>query len=297
MPQPSSRTWIAFLTVIATWGSSYLFIRLAVASFTPVGLVMTRFGLASLVCALIAVARHESFPRGETALRFAAVGMLMMTGSNSLTAFAQHSVSSGLTGVMHSLGSVWLAALGSLGAFGADVPRTPRRAWWGVGLGVAGVVLLLWPSDGKLWAEPSGIAALLLSTFLFAGASVLQRRTQARVENGLFSQLALQMAGGAALAGVLATHFGVLHAPVTVSSALAMGVLTVFASVVGFGAFAIVLRDWPPARAGSFGVVNPVVAVLLGVIVLKEALTLQMVLGALVTLAGVAWVQRVTARG
>ena len=296
MQQPP-RTWIAFLTVIAAWGSSYLFIRLAVTSFTPVGLVLTRFGLASIICALIAVARQERFPTGTTALRFAAVGMLMMTGSNSLTAYAQHSVSSGLTGVMHSLGSVWLAALGSLGAFGADVPRTPKRAWWGVALGVCGVVLLLWPSDGKLWAEPSGIAALLLATFLFAGASVLQRRTQAKVVNGLFSQLSVQMAGGAALAGLLSLHFGVLHAPLNPTSVMAIAVLTSFASVLGFAAFAIVLRDWPPARAGSFGVVNPVVAVVLGVTVLREPLTTQMVLGALVTLAGVAWVQRVTARG
>ncbi len=66
------------------------------------------------------------------------------------------------------------------------------------------------------------------------------------------------------------------------------------ASVAGFG---VVLREWPPARAGSFSVVNPVVAVLLGVIVLNEPLTLQMVFGAAVTLGAVAWVQRVTARG
>jgi drug/metabolite transporter (DMT)-like permease len=295
--QPQSRTWLAFFTVIAAWGSSYLFIRLAVASFTPVGLVMTRFGLASVLCALIAVARHERFPSGVVALRFAAVGMMMMTGSNALTAFAQGSVSSGVTGVMHSLGSVWLAALGSFGAFGADVPRTPRRAWWGVVGGVLGVVMLLWPGDGQVRAAPIGIGALLLATFIFAGASVLQKRTQVLGQSGLFSQLAVQMAGGSALAGLLSLHFGVLHAPLTAVSGGAIVVLTLFASVAGFAAFAIVLKDWPPARAGSFGVVNPVVAVLLGVVVLNEPLTLQMVLGAGVTLSAVAWVQRVTARG
>ena len=294
---PPSRTWFAFFTVIAAWGSSYLFIRLAVTSFTPVGMVMTRFGLASLLCAGIAVARHEVFPSGRIALRFATVGMMMMTGSNALTAFAQHTVSSGITGVVHSLGSVWLAALGSLGAFGPDVPRTPRRAWWGVALGVAGVALLLWPENGRVHGEAIGIAALLLATFLFAGASVLQRRTQALGTAGLFGQLAVQMAGGSALAGILSLHFGVLHSPLTVTSGASIAVLTVFASVAGFAAFAVVLRDWPPARAGSFGVVNPVVAVLLGVVVLGEPLTVRMVLGALVTLGAVAWVQRVTARG
>ena len=295
--QPQSRTWLAFFTVIAAWGSSYLFIRLAVASFTPVGLVMTRFGLAAALCALLAVARSERFPAGKVALRYALVGMMMMTGSNTLTAWAQRSVSSGITGVMHSLGSVWLAALGSLGAFGPGVPRTPTRAWWGVVGGVLGVALLLWPADGQVRADPLGIGALLLATFIFGGATVLQRRTQKLDESGLFAQLAVQMAGGAALAGLLVLHFGVLHAPITPTSGAAIAVLTVFPSVAGFAAFAVVLKEWPPARAGSFGVVNPVVAVLLGVLVLDEPITLEMVLGAVVTLGAVAWVQRVTARG
>ncbi len=295
--QPQSRTWLAFLTVIASWGSSYLFIRLAVASFTPVGLVMTRFGLAAVICALIAVARNERFPTGMVALRYAAVGMMMMTGSNALTAWAQRYVSSGITGVMHSLGSVWLAALGSLGAFGPEVARTPRRAWWGVVGGVVGVALLLWPTEGQVRADPLGIGALLLSTFIFGGATVLQRRTQAIDQSGLFAQLSVQMAGGAALAGLLVLHFGVLHAPITPTSGAAITVLTLFPSVAGFAAFAVVIKEWPPARAGSFGVVNPVVAVMLGVLVLDEPLTLQMVMGALVTLGAVAWVQRVTAKG
>ncbi len=290
------RAWLAFITVIATWGSSYLFIRLAVASFTPFGLVLTRFSVAAAVCAAIAMMRGETFPRGKTALRFAIAGMMMMTGSNALTAFAQQTVSSGITGVMHSLSSVWLAALGSLGAFGAEGGAAPRRTWWGVVGGVCGVVLLLWPSTGQAQTGLQGIAALLLATFLFAGASVLQRRTQS-AHIGLFAQLATQMSGGAALAGIFSVYSGVLHAPLTPTSGAAIVVLSLFASVVGFAAFTVVLRDWPPARAGSFAVVNPLVAVLLGVVILDEPFTFRMILGGSVTLFAVAWVQRASARG
>jgi drug/metabolite transporter (DMT)-like permease len=162
---------------------------------------------------------------------------------------------------------------------------------------VLGVALLLWPAEGEVRADPLGIGALLLSTFIFGFATVLQRRTQKVDQSGLFAQLAVQMAGGAALAAVLVTQLGVLHAPITPTSGAAIAVLTVFPSVAGFAAFAVVLKEWPPARAGSFGVVNPVVAVMLGVLVLDEPLTLQMIAGAVVTLGAVAWVQRVTARG
>ncbi len=284
------RTWLAFFTVIGAWGSSYLFIRLAVTSFTPVGLVATRFGLAAILCAIIARLRGETFPRGVVALRFAAVGLLMMSGSNALTAWAQQSVSSGIAGVVHSLSSIWLAGLASLGAFGPSL-QTSRRAWFGVVVGVGGVAVMLWPRDGQARAETLGVLALLTATLIFAGASVLQRRTQALHQTGLFGQLAVQMAGGASLALVLSVFFGVLHAPLTATSLGAIGTLTLVASVGGFAAYAIVLRDWPPARAGSFTVVNPVVAVLLGVVVLNEPLTLRTLLGAGITVSAVAWVQ------
>jgi drug/metabolite transporter (DMT)-like permease len=76
----------------------------------------------------------------------------------------------------------------------------------------------------------------------------------------------------------------------------AMSFLVCVSSVAGFVAYAVVLRDWPAARAGSFGVVNPLVSVLLGVVVLHEALTPRMVGGMIVTLASVTWVQRQRAR-
>lgn len=290
------RTWLAFLTVIAAWGSSYLFIKLSVASFTPVGLVAVRFGLAALLCALIGRVRNEVFPSGMTAVKFALVGMLMMTGSNALTAYAQATVSSGIAGVTHSLGSVWLAALGSLGAFGVSNTRTPPLAWIGVGSGVAGVAVLLWPTEGQAHAEVLGVGALLLATVLFAGASVLQRRTQASAKVGLFPQLAAQMAGGSLLAWLLVPFFGMTHAPLETKALAAIAVLTLVSSVAGFAGYAIVLANWPPARAGSFGVINPVVAMILGVLVLNEPLTQRGILGAVLVLASVAWVQWITSR-
>jgi len=280
------RTWLAFFTVIGAWGSSYLFIRLAVTSFTPVGLVATRFGIAAILCAIIARLRGETFPRGIVALRFAAVGLLMMSGSNALTAWAQQSVSSGIAGVVHSMSSIWLAGLASLGAFGPSV-KTPARTWVGVFFGVVGVAVMLWPRDGQARAETMGVLALLAATLIFAGASVLQRRTQALHQTGLFGQLAVQMAGGASLALVLSVFFGAVHAPLTATSLGAITTLTLVASVGGFAAYAIVLRDWPPARAGSFTVVNPVVAVFLGWLIISEPITRDVVLGLTVVVGGV----------
>ncbi len=288
------RTWLAFFTVVAAWGSSYLFIRLSLSSFTPFGLVAIRCAIASAICLGLALLRRERLPHGQQVARFALVGVLLMSGSNTLTAFAQRTVASGVTGVVHSLGSVWLASLGALGLWDPAAPRTPRDAWWGVAGGVLGVALLLWPDRGGVQADSLGIAALLLATFFFAGGSLVQKRAQALRPAGLFAQISVQMAGGAIVSSALAvlTGIGFVHAPVTPTSFGALLVLSTFASVGGFVAYAMVVRDWPAVRAGSFGVVNPLVSVLLGVVLLDEPLTARMLSGMAVILVSVVWVQR-----
>lgn len=284
-------TWLSFATVVAAWGSSYLFIRLAIASFTPLGLVGTRFTLAALVCLLLGRLRGERWPPARALVGFAAVGLMMMSGSNALTAWAQRTVPSGVTGVVHALGSVWLAALAALGLWGGERPAP--RAWLGIAGGVLGVAVLAWPVDASL-DSPWGFAALVVATWIFAAASRLQRWAQQQGSTALFLPLAVQCAAGGltGLAASLGTGGGLLHAPLTPAALGAVGFLTLVSSVAGFAAYAVVLRDWPAARVGSFAVLNPVVSIALGALVLHEPVTPRTLVGAGLTLASVALVQR-----
>jgi drug/metabolite transporter (DMT)-like permease len=286
------RLWLAFLSLIGAWGSSYLFMRVALGTWTPAGMVATRFGIAALLCFIIARVRAEVFPRGGQLLAMLGVGVLMMSGSNLLTAWAQRTVSSGLAGVVHSLGSVWLAALGSLPMLARPSAKQPRPAFWlGVVGGVVGVAVLLLSSGKTLDADLPGLLALVAATLVFAVASLVQRAWQAKGPVALFAQLAVQMVGGATVAGVVALFTGFVHAPVTLQAVGTLAWLVVVPSILGFVAFAVVLRGWPPARAGSYAVINPLVSVGLGVLFLGERVSLVMVAGGVLTLASVAWVQ------
>jgi drug/metabolite transporter (DMT)-like permease len=291
--------WIAFGVVVAAWGASYLFIRLSIESFTSMGLVASRFGLAAVLFAVIALARKEPFPRGKRAARLALIGLLMMTVSNGLTVFAQRTVPSGVAGVLHALSSVWLAALGGVPWLtGKSGEAASARVWIGVAAGVLGVAVISRPGSAPL--EPIGTAALVVATMVFTVASLLQRRWLAAEEVGLFASLSIQMAAAAMAGAILATGTtGVLHSPLNDRSLLGLAWLTIVSSCCGFAAYAVVLRSWPPARAGSFAVINPMVSVLLGALVLGEPLTLRIALGMTIIASAVAWVQlqrRVTAR-
>src|SRR6185503_1030178 len=104
--------WLAFAGVVVAWGSSYLFIKMAIGTFTPSGLVASRFCVAAMLCAVIGLVRRERFPRRKEVPRLALLGVMMMSGSNALTAFAQATVASGIASVIYSLNAVWLPALG-----------------------------------------------------------------------------------------------------------------------------------------------------------------------------------------
>ncbi len=286
---PPARVWLAFAGVVVAWGSSYLFIRLAIESFTPFGLVASRFCAAAILCGVIGRVRREQLPSGVQVWRLMLLGVMMMSGSNALTAFAQQTVASGIAGVIHSLSAVWLAALGS--------EKLSGSVWLGVFGGVVGVALLLWP--GAVSVDPVGAAALVLAGWIFTGASILQRRWQTEtVIGGVFSSLSVQMAAGGSLSALIAILGpGFLHSPLTAASAGGLLWLTVVSSCVGFAAYTVVLRSWPPARAGSFAVINPIVSVMLGVLLLSEPFTSRMFAGAAITLAAVAWVQFRLGRG
>lgn len=281
--QSPARVWLAFAAVIVAWGSSYLFIRLAIESFRPFGLVATRFCIASLLCAGIAVLRKETFPKGVELRRNALLGVMLMSGSNALTAFAQATVASGITAVVHSLSAVWLAALGK--------ERLARTVWLGVIGGVAGVAVLLWP--GKTRVDLLGAGALVTAGWIFTFATLLQRRWSVQpAHGGMFAGLSVQMmTGGLVSTAITLAGPGYLHAPMTLAAFAGLAWLTVVSSLGGFAGYAIVLKHWPTARAGSFAVLTPVVSVLLGVTLLEEPFTVRAAAGVGITLASVAWVQ------
>lgn len=239
--------------------------------------------MASVLCAAIALLRKEAFPKGAELRRNALLGVMLMSGSNALTAFAQATVASGITSVVHSLSAVWLAALGK--------ERLARTVWLGVIGGVAGVAVLLWP--GQTHVDLVGAVALVTAGWIFTFATLLQRKWSAQpAQAGMFASLSVQMmTGGLVSTAITLGGPGYLHAPFTAASLAGLAWLTVVSSLGGFAGYAIVLKHWPAARAGSFAVLTPVVSVLMGVSLLDEPFTARTAAGVGITLASVAWVQ------
>lgn len=237
------------------WGSTYLAIRISLESLPPFGMAGVRLVLAGLVIMAISAARGIAIPTAKEWRGALIVGALMFVGGNGSVCYAEQSVSSGLVAILVSAVTLWSALLGMIWG---DHPT--RRQWFGILLGIVGVVVL--NVGGSLSASPIAAVALLLGSPAWALGSILGRRLP--MPRGTMASGAQMAAGGVCLgllSAVMGEHVGV----VTTNSALAFVYLLTFGSIIGFTAYGYLLRHASLPVATSYAYVNPVVAVMLGI--------------------------------
>jgi len=283
--------WAAILILYVVWGSTYLGIRVAVETIPPFVLAASRFAIAGLVMlAAVAILRRgavEMPTRREWRDSFI-IGTLLMGGGMGLVAWGEQTVPSGITGVLIAMMPVWVAVLGRI-FFGE---RLPAVAVVGIATGVLGVVLLVGQGiavDGTL--HPAGVAALILSPIAWAIGSLFSAH-RARLPRDPFLTTGMQMLCGSVVLWMVSIVTGELRtfdpAAVSAESLVAFVYLFAVGSLVAFTAYAWVLRKAPLPLVATYAFVNPVIAVILGSLILGESVSPTQLLAGGIIVAGVA---------
>jgi drug/metabolite transporter (DMT)-like permease len=282
------RVGAAFAAIYLIWGSTYLAIRFAIETLPPFLMASARFIIAGSL--LYAWAWMRGAPR-PTRLHWreaAVIGGLMVLGGNGGVTWAEQRIPSGLTALLVATVPLWVVLLEGIRPGGA---RPSGRVAAGLGLGLAGVALLIGPGNliGGQAVDLIGTAVVLLAALAWATGSLYSR--QARLPAVPLQGVALEMLAGGAwllLAGGLTGEGTRLDlGGASLSSLLALGYLTVLGSIVAFSAYLWLLRVSTPARASTYAFVNPVIAVFLGWALADEALTTQTLLAAGIIVAAV----------
>lgn len=270
---------LALAAVYAIWSSTYLALRVVVEHVPPMLAGAARFSAAGLVLLAVARARGERMPTARTWAKAAPVGVLLFTLGNGLVATAERTASSGAAAIACATMPLWAAGL-SL-AFGE---RPSRRDWCGLAVGFAGVVLLC--AGSELRGDGLATAFLVLAPVSWALGSVLARRFQA--EPGLATSAAQMIAGAVACLALALASGERVPAHVPPRALLALAYLVVFGSLVGYTAYAYLLRKARPTVAMSYAYVNPALAVLLGAAAYGETPTAGTLAATGLVVAGVA---------
>jgi drug/metabolite transporter (DMT)-like permease len=288
---------LAFAAVYLIWGSTYLAIRVGVRSIPPFLMAGCRFvGAGSLLYALLRARGTPAPSRGEWA-RAALAGLLMLTTGNGLVSWAERQVPSNVAALIVAAVPLYMALLDWARPGG----RPPaRRVMIGIGIGAAGMVLLVSGGhDSSREVSVVGMGAILVSGLAWSAGSLYARygRMHAHPVMAAAQQM---LAGGAAMLAIAALRgepAAVARAGVTRESALALGYLMVFGSMVAFSAFGWLVKATTPTRISTVAYVNPVVAVILGWAILDERLGPRAIAGAtLILVAVLAMTLRVPAR-
>lgn len=261
---------LAFALVYLFWGSTYLAIDIAVQTIPPALMCALRFSIAGAVMLVVCAAtgRKVFYSPRQVALA-AVVGLLLLMGGNLTLSYAELAVSSGLAALIIAITPLWFLVLDSL-LLGDH--HISKRGKAGLVLGIFGLFVLVWPqlaagSMGRreFWASIS----LIGGSFSWALGSVLSKRWQSGMD--VFSATGWQvLAAGAGNFVFALLNRDVEHVVWATRSLAAVAYLVVCGSWIGYTAYIWLLEHVPTSKVSTYAYVNPVVAVLLGWLILHE---------------------------
>jgi drug/metabolite transporter (DMT)-like permease len=282
----------ALLTVYVIWGSTYLGIRLAIASIPPFFMAGTRYlaaGGAMFLFALFRGAKMPSLVEWRDALIVG--GCLLLVGNGGVT-FAEQYVPSGTAALLIAIVPVFLTIFAWASKLG---PRPSGMVCIALLMGLVGVSILSRPgtqsalSPANQFNWYTGIVVLIVAAAVWAAGS-LYSRNAARPSSPIVGVGIQMICGGALLLliSVLTGEAGQFNwGRVTVESSLAWLYLVGFGAIIAFTAYIWLARVCSPALLGTYAFVNPVVAVLLGWAIAGEALDSRTISGAAVIVVAV----------
>ncbi len=284
------------LVIYVVWSSTYLAIRIAVrpgAGFAPFTMGLMRAGAATLILlAWAALARYRlRLTRREWAV-LAGSGLLLWVGGNGLVMVAEQRADSGLAALIIASIPIWTAIIEAV----IDRKSPSLFLMGSLLVGFSGIVALTLPVlQSGVRADILSILALIFASVSWAFGSLLQTRNPVDLKPQVSA--AVQMLAGSVGFAMMAALFNEPRPAPIPEAWLAWGYLVVIGSVFAFTSYVTVLRLLPTNIVMTYAYVNPVLAVLLGWLILDEKITGWLVLGSALVLVGVAGVFRERYRG
>ncbi len=284
------RALIAYLIVCVFWGSTYLAIKVGVGELPPFLFAGLRFFTAGVL--LLAIARLMGYPLPRRAgdwRTLAIVGLFLLTGGNAFVVWAEQYTPSGVASVFVVTVAIWTAF------FDAIIPGGSGDLNWrvvaGLLLGFLGTALLVGASPAEiLKADLRGPIALTFASASWSIGSVYAKRHPTEVS--AYIAASIQMIIGGAVVALVGSALGEWRSwHLSLRGLGAMAYLVVFGSILGYSAYGYALRHASATIVGTYAYVNPVIAVLLGWLLLAEPINQRTVVAMALILGAVVWIQ------
>ncbi|EDY84320.1 Integral membrane protein DUF6 [Verrucomicrobiia bacterium DG1235] len=265
---------LAFAALYLIWGSTYLAIKVAVETMPPFLMATGRFFLAGLVLYGVARASGAARPSGGQWKHSWIVGGFLIAGGNGVVSYAETFIDSSMAALIIASNPLFMTLFGWWGGVQA---KPGRMAWLSLAGGFVGVATLIASGSGIEWGNSLfGYILVVGCVLLWTVGSIYSKRNPQEMNPWL--QSGMQMICGGAiclLAGGSMGEFSTLDfAAISSRSWIAFGYLFIVGSLIGFTSYVYLLKHCVPSTVSSHAYVNPVVAVILGWLILGETLNM-----------------------
>jgi drug/metabolite transporter (DMT)-like permease len=275
----------ALALVCFFWGTTWLASKEGVRHMPALQLAGIRQFIGGACYVIFFLVKGYRLPKGKEWMPILVLSFLNFLLSNGLSTWSVKYISAGLAAIMAAIFPLWLVVIGLFGS----KSKISRQAMIGFLIGFSGVCIIFYEhlQDFLNRDFQFGIILSLIATWTWAFGTLYTKK-QAANFNPYFS-LGLQMVISGAFLSVLTnlTHQAIPLTAIPWQSWAAMGYLVVFGSVISFIAYLYALQNLSAEQTSLYAYINPIVAVLLGWMILSEKLTVFIAIGGAVTLLGV----------
>ncbi len=287
----SKNSWLAYAAlavVCVLWGTTFLGIRIGVMDIPPFLFAALRLTIAGLLLTLVMMFIVKvKLPSKEIILVQAFAGFCLFTLGNGLIGVAEIYISSGITAIVCAMIPIWVTII-NLGTSNDERPTLP--VFLGLAIGLSGIVLMFganvneFSNSNYVWS----IVLIFVANMGWSFGSVWKKRKNAVNNSNTFMKAGLQMLFGGLFLFIGSIVFDDYSTIRWTSSALwALGYLIMFGSIIAFACFSYALKKLPVTIVSLYAYINPIVAVLLGTLILGEKFNLRIAVAMLVTVAGI----------
>ncbi len=278
----SAKNWLKFLFLGLVWGSSFLWIKIALREVGPLTLVMFRVFFATLGLLFFVLSAKTSF-KAKWFWKFAFVGFFNVAMPFALISWSEKSISSGMAAILNSTVPLFTILIAPI--FLQDEKFTVNRVA-GLLIGFSGVIfLMLNKTGGSSGSITLGIVFMLIAACSYAISGVFARKKSGDipVEAVSFGQMAASLCFIAPAALIVEAPFKLPALPTTYVSLLWLGLL---GSCISTLVWYSLLHSVGPTRTSMTTYMFPLVGVLLGAVFLSEKMDWHVLVGgALILLA------------
>jgi len=283
------KAYAAWGAVCLFWGTTYLAIRIGVEVLPPALFAGVRFVVAGTFFLPVLLLRGHKLPAAGDLIPIAIVGIALLTIANGTVVWAEQWVPSSLAALIVATLPFWMVGMEGL------LPRGDKLTaakFFGILTGFAGLVLLLWPDLRENLAADylKGVLAMFIPPIAWSAGSIYSKYH--KLSASPLMAAACQML----IAGAILVIIGIANGEAerftfSVQGIGAIAYLTVFGSILGYGSYIYALDKLPASVVSTYAFINPLVAVVLGWLILDERLDWWVAAATMMILSGVLMVK------